>query len=432
MSNEENNNAIPVRLSQVMIVKNEERNIEKALGWAKDIAFEQIVVDTGSDDRTVEIAEKLGAKVLHFKWIDDFGAAKNFAIEQASGNWIAFLDADEYFTPTDAKELMVLLEKICGEPEVYEKALVLNMPWVQLGDDGKPIAITEQYRVFRNLPTIRYSGRIHELLTAASENVFRAELNIMHTGYAQSSLKGADKAHRNITMLRREMTYKPDDLDLKGYLADALCMRDDTDSHAEAELLYRAVADGVGACEYHKKNALRHLINKSLNESELYDDGEELCLKAIKEFPDDIDFLYYYGTILNLKGEHNLAWGQLQICEQRLLEAKQADVAFLVAAQPLILFSQLARAAQAMGDVQNLVKYCTMILLADKTQAGVLGSYIVTLTQKGISDDEILTLLSKVYDFKSIKDMLFIAKTAKECGALPFAKKIVDIAGAAM
>ncbi len=90
-----------VKLSQCMIVKNEEKNIRRALSWAKEIAFEQIVVDTGSTDRTVEIAEEMGAKVYHFQWINDFSAAKNCAISHAKGNWIAFLDADEYFTGED-------------------------------------------------------------------------------------------------------------------------------------------------------------------------------------------------------------------------------------------------------------------------------------------------------------------------------------------
>ena len=92
-----------IKLSQCMIVKNEEKNIRQALSWAKGIAFEQIVVDTGSTDKTVEIAEEMGAKVYHFTWIDDFSAAKNFAIEQATGDWIAFLDADGYFKSEDVK-----------------------------------------------------------------------------------------------------------------------------------------------------------------------------------------------------------------------------------------------------------------------------------------------------------------------------------------
>ena len=99
----------PVRLSQCMIVKNEEKNIEKALSWAKGYAFEQIVVDTGSTDRTIEIAERMGAKVFHFKWIDDFSAAKNYALDQASGDWIAFLDADEYMSAEHARLIIPLI-----------------------------------------------------------------------------------------------------------------------------------------------------------------------------------------------------------------------------------------------------------------------------------------------------------------------------------
>ena len=75
-----------IRISQCMIVKNEEKNIEKALTWGKDLMWEQIVVDTGSTDKTVEIAAKLGAKIYHFPWVDDFAAAKNYAISSASGN----------------------------------------------------------------------------------------------------------------------------------------------------------------------------------------------------------------------------------------------------------------------------------------------------------------------------------------------------------
>lgn len=65
-----------MRLSQCMIVKNEERNIERALRWGKGVVWEQIVVDTGSTDRTVELAEKMGAKVFYFEWQDDFRLPK--------------------------------------------------------------------------------------------------------------------------------------------------------------------------------------------------------------------------------------------------------------------------------------------------------------------------------------------------------------------
>ena len=82
------------RISQCMIVKNEERNIERALLWGKTVMWEQIVVDTGSADRTVELARKMGAKVFFLEWPENFAAAKNYAIDRAEGDWIVFLDAD--------------------------------------------------------------------------------------------------------------------------------------------------------------------------------------------------------------------------------------------------------------------------------------------------------------------------------------------------
>ena len=93
-----------VRLSQCMIVKNEERNIERALGWAKDVAFEQIVVDTGSTDRTVELAEKMGAKVYHFEWIKDFGAARITQLSRPQGIGSHFSMPTNIFLPKTQKK----------------------------------------------------------------------------------------------------------------------------------------------------------------------------------------------------------------------------------------------------------------------------------------------------------------------------------------
>ena len=118
-----------LRISQCMIVKNEEKNIERALSWGKEIMWEQIVVDTGSTDQTVEIAEQMGAKIYHFDWIDDFAAAKNFAIKQASGDWIVFLDADEYMLPEDTKKLPSVIKKAHKA-----KMDILFTLWLQVGD----------------------------------------------------------------------------------------------------------------------------------------------------------------------------------------------------------------------------------------------------------------------------------------------------------
>ena len=130
-----------VRLSQCMIVKNEERNIERVLSCAKDYAFEQIVVDTGSTDRTVELAKNMGAKVFHYEWINDFAAARNYAIEQASGNWLLILDADEYISSDDFPKLMQLINKIQDDADPGKEYLAINCKLVNINDAGKPICI---------------------------------------------------------------------------------------------------------------------------------------------------------------------------------------------------------------------------------------------------------------------------------------------------
>ena len=140
-----------IRLSQCMIVKDEEQNIQRELSWGKGIVCEQIVVDTGSTDRTVEIAEELGAKVFHFTWNNDFSAAKNFAIEQAGGNWIAFLDADEYFSDEDAEKILPLLQQIEKDFPLALRPHTIRSLLVNLDDAGKCMATGVQDRIFRNI-----------------------------------------------------------------------------------------------------------------------------------------------------------------------------------------------------------------------------------------------------------------------------------------
>jgi len=192
------NQRFPIRLSQCMIVKNEEKNVKRALSWAKGIAFEQIVVDTGSTDRTVEIAEHMGAKIFHFTWIDDFSAAKNYAIEKASGDWIAFLDADEYISAKHARLIIPLIEKCIN---LYGNNVVaLTSQWAQLKDDGNISQIDRQQRIFINHPEVRYERPIHETLRIPSGTfpVPENDIIIMHTGYSHGAYADTRKIERNI------------------------------------------------------------------------------------------------------------------------------------------------------------------------------------------------------------------------------------------
>ena len=86
-----------------MIVKDEEAMIGRCLQAARDAVDEIVVVDTGSTDRTVEIAESLGARVLHHEWDGDFSAARNVSFDAATGDWVMYLDADEVLVADDVR-----------------------------------------------------------------------------------------------------------------------------------------------------------------------------------------------------------------------------------------------------------------------------------------------------------------------------------------
>ena len=417
-----------VRLSQCMIVKNEEKNIEKALGWAKDIAFEQIVVDTGSTDRTVELALEMGAKVYHFEWINDFSAAKNFAIEKAEGNWIAFLDADEYFFPADAVKMIEHVKKIQSNPALRAKWFAVNCPWAQLDDSGRPFAIFAQERVFRSF--IRYVGKIHEHIDMDVKHLYRVDdITIMHTGYTEAAYDETKKADRNIELLRAELAERPNDLNAKAYLADSLIVKGGLESHSEAVKLYKEVIEG--GLEVHpvlRKKAYTTLMDKYKESSEHLAECEEICRKGVRDFQNDIDLEYYLGFILNQKKEFAEAWEVLRRCETKLVKSSAIDESVVVSAKPQVLFIQMAMAAQGLENVEGIIRYATMVLKEDKNNEGVLKPYIWTLLKHGTSEDELLGLLEKLYDMDNPKDLIFISRAAKDCGAIPLARRIIDMA----
>jgi len=417
-----------------MIVKNEERNIEKALEWARDITIEQIVVDTGSTDRTVEMAEKLGAKVFHFEWIKDFSAAKNYAIEQASGNWIAFLDADEYYTPEDTKKLLPVLRRIQSDADTGKKYMAMSNPWVQVGNDGKPIEVHTQERLFRNLPAVRYIGRIHERLSLDSTEYFyhTDELSIMHTGYTSDAFVQTKKASRNIELLREELLNKPNDLNLKAYLADSLKAEDNEKSIAEAEALYMEVVKSEGnVYTILQKRAYQYFLDKYTMARERVPEYEELCRKAISERPGDLDFQCYYAVVLSRNGEYRQAFDILKECEEKMPTADIND-ATVISANPQFLFGQMVLAAQGLGDIEAIIKYATMILIIDKSRSDILTPYLYTLLKQNASVEEIINILTGIYELSDPKDLLLIARAAKDIGAIELARAIMEKAGRIM
>lgn len=208
-----------LKISACAIVKNEAENLPRWLACVKALADELIVVDTGSTDRTVEIAQTAGAHVYSFPWRNDFSAAKNFAIQKARGSWIVFLDADEYFSEEDIPRVRAHIHRFDKE----ERTAGFLCPLVNIDVDCGNLICSGgiQIRVFRRHPDLRYQGTVHEQLTSqrSTWNVPTVkDVKIWHTGYSSSIMR--TKLERNLNYLLAERNRRGEKWTDAYYLAD--------------------------------------------------------------------------------------------------------------------------------------------------------------------------------------------------------------------
>ncbi|NLF24599.1 MAG: tetratricopeptide repeat protein [Deltaproteobacteria bacterium] len=185
-------------ISLCMIVKDEEEWIGQAIGSVKSLVSEIIVVDTGSSDRTVQIATELGAKVLHRPWDDDFSAPRNLSIENASGDWILVLDADETIDSSQFDEIrrLTLCQGVCYEiiqrhysndPRLcnYVPCRGQYPRWEQ-GQGG--YFDSNCVRLFPHHQGLHYQNRIHELVEPSiaqlgKHRILKTKIVLHHYGH---------------------------------------------------------------------------------------------------------------------------------------------------------------------------------------------------------------------------------------------------------
>ena len=189
------------KLSLCMIVKNEENNLRGCLESVAGLFDEIVVVDTGSTDKTVEIAESFGAKVYEFPWIDDFAAARNEAFAHATGDFIMWLDGDDRLDPKDHKRIRDLVNST-----QYIGAFLPTKNVLKTGGTSDSNALI---RIFRNHKGIKSLGRIHEdLKLPKNRKVIVTDIPVYHTGYQDESLKVV-KTARNIYLLSKWVKDEP-------------------------------------------------------------------------------------------------------------------------------------------------------------------------------------------------------------------------------
>ena len=170
-----------------MIVKDEEKNIKRCLNSLSDLADEIIILDTGSKDKTKEIAKEYTDKVYDFEWIEDFSAARNASFQFASGDYVMWLDADDVIDEKNLKKLKKLKESCDKSTDVYMLKYATTF-------DENGNATFEYYRerILKRSRNFRWQGRVHEVI-APSGKISYEDISIFHkkerTAYTDRNLR---------------------------------------------------------------------------------------------------------------------------------------------------------------------------------------------------------------------------------------------------
>ncbi len=196
-------------LSVCMIVKNEETMLPGCLESVKNIASEIIIVDTGSNDSTMDIARQYGARVLEFPWNNNFAEARNMALTEARNPWILSIDADERIT--NPEELAFVLQH--AAKDTYGFMVNLTSHAVKHGTTTK--YVSQLLRLFRNHPAIKFEGMIHEQVvdcfTKWNFGFGASNIEVEHLGYNLSPEQMQAKQLRNLELLDYAISKTPTD-----------------------------------------------------------------------------------------------------------------------------------------------------------------------------------------------------------------------------
>ncbi|HYH66560.1 MAG TPA: glycosyltransferase [Urbifossiella sp.] len=285
------------RVSLCMIVRDEEHNLRDCLGPVAGLFDEMVVVDTGSTDRTREVARELGARVVEFPWCNSFAAARNESLRHATGDWAFWLDADDRVDADNRARLAELFASLRRETAGF----VLKCACVS-ADPGGPVTVVDHVRLFRLHPLVRWTYRVHEQILPALRRVGAdvrwVDVTVHHVGYTDAALR-KQKLGRDLRLLRLEEAEQPDDPFTLFNLGQVLAETGDV--RAALVALERSLALSHPADSIVRKlYALIAQGRRGLGER-----GAALaaCRAGLEHYPDDAELRYTEADLLREAGD---------------------------------------------------------------------------------------------------------------------------------
>lgn len=275
-----------------MIVKNEEAFLGSCLKSVSKYVDEIIIVDTGSTDGTIAIAESYSARIYRYPWENDFSKHRNQSLSYATGDWILQLDADEELFAEDGHKVRHAIRE--------NKADYYNCQFHDINKDGSVKGVFHLVRLFRNNMGMYFTQKVHEQLQIRGRGAF-SSIRIRHYGYDLSPEKMDAKHIRTTTLLKEMLETNPED----AYIEDAYILHQLSASYSMHREPDKAVEYGEMSLEIIRRKKLRNDfgVTTFLTVAQAYhalgklEDAERICLEALDYFPMHLDACHILASI---------------------------------------------------------------------------------------------------------------------------------------
>lgn len=338
-----------MKLSLCTIAKNEATSLPNCLKSVRNVVDEIIVLDTGSTDKTPEIAQEFGAKVYHFQWCNDFSVARNEALKYVQGEWVLVLDADEVLKP----EIIPQLKQVIQQPNL----LIVNLIREEIGAKQAPYSLVS--RLFRKHPKIYFSRPYHAMIDDSISLLLEKEpqwkigslsdVAILHYGYEPGAIASRNKFQTAKTTMEGYLNQHPNDPYVCNKLGALYLETGETSKGIkllQRGLTAHSVDPGVlYELHYHLGIAYESLQQLNLAESHYQTATKLDILPQLK-----------LGAFINL-GNVLKARNQLEAAQETYANAIAIDPDFAVGYYNLgMLLKQMGRFADAIALYQQAIK----------------------------------------------------------------------------
>ncbi|ONI38488.1 hypothetical protein AN639_05630 [Candidatus Epulonipiscium fishelsonii] len=397
-------------VSLCIIAKNEEHNLFNCITSVKNIVDEIIVVDTGSTDKTVEIAKSLGATVHYFEWVNDFSKARNFTISKATGDWILFIDADEYLNQKHQTDLFNSIQQVAdtGINAISICRINYNLKGGLTKQDYK-------IKAFKNCSEISYTRPIHEFIVHNNDNLNVMTLpsdkvRLYHNGYSEEELVKKDTINRNLQILLANIASNPDDEIAFLYLGRELVGKQDFEN---AYKYLKCIKD---ICKVELKNKEKMYYVNFLN-----------CMMELKVAEDEIVFLYnqainfepdfpdfHWNMALYYLAKNNIL-DAIDCFEKTAIGLKrfpQDNFGYVNIKMLSEIYMMIIDLYMLINEYDKVIFLYKELLSYNKADKNILNRFLDLV--KDNYPEDIVEFLKEIYDFKNYNELDFIDRVMKE------------------